>query len=231
MATRASSKVTTDHEEIRHWAEERGAKPACVRGTGDEGDIGMLRLEFPGAPGARDESLQPISWDDWFRKFDERGLALLYQDETARGQKSNFNKIISRETAEAREEGDTKASRRSGRRKSTGKRLAAVVAAGRLRSRLRRKSTKSASQKASSGTRAASSRKKATKAASGTRKSGRKSQTRAAASTKRSSGRKAASTKPGSNVRSIASARGSARSGRTASARGQRGGGSNRRAA
>ena len=169
MASRAQSKVTTDHEEIRQWAEERGAEPACVRGTGGEGDIGMLRLEFPGAPGARDESLQPISWDDWFGKFDERGLALLFQEKTARGDSSNFNKIISRETAEAREEGDTKSSRRSGRRKSTGKRLAIAVAAGRLRSRSRRKSTKSASQKASPRTRAASTRKKTTKAASGTR--------------------------------------------------------------
>lgn len=231
MARRAQVKVTTDHEEIRRWAEERGAQPARVRSTGGNGDVGIIRLEFPGAPGAKDQDLEPISWDDWFREFDERGLALVYEETTATGQKSNFNKIISRETAEAREQGDTKASRRSGRRKSTGKRLAAVVAAGRLRSRLRRKSTKSASQKASSGTRASSSRKKTTKAASGTRKSGRKSQTRAAASTKRSSSRKAASTKPGSNVRSIASARGSARSGRTASARGRRGGGSNRRAA
>ena len=232
MATRTSSKVTTDHEEIRRWAEERGAQPACVRGTGDEGDIGMLRLEFPGAPGAHDESLQPISWDDWFRKFDERGLALLYQDETARGQKSNFNKIIARETAEAREEGDTKASRHHpGRRGRTGKRVAVAAVASRSRSNARGKSAKSASRKSSSGTRAASSRKKTTKAASGTRSSGRKSQTRATASTKRSSSQKSASSKSGGNVRSISSGRGSARSGRTASARGREGGRSNRRAA
>ena len=219
MASRAQSKVTTDHEEIRQWAEERGAEPACVRGTGNEGDIGMLRLEFPGAPGARDESLQPISWDDWFGKFDERGLALLFQDQTARGDSSNFNKIISRETAEAREEGDSKSSRRSGRRKGTGKRLAVAVAAGRVGSGLRRKSTKSASQKASSGTRTASSRKKTTKAASGTRSAGRKS-TRAAASKKGSSTRKTTSAKPANNIRSISSGRGSSRSDRTATTRG-----------
>ena len=90
MASRAQSKVTTDRDEIRQWAEERGAEPACVRGTGGEGDIGVLRLEFRGAPGARDESLQAISWDDWFSKFEERSLALLFQDQTARGDTSSM---------------------------------------------------------------------------------------------------------------------------------------------
>jgi ferritin-like metal-binding protein YciE len=63
-----SAQPLTDHEEIREWAEERGAKPACVRGTGGAGDIGMLRLDFPGYTGG--DSLQEISWDDWFEKFD-----------------------------------------------------------------------------------------------------------------------------------------------------------------
>ena len=92
------SRTTTDHEEIRSWAEDRGAHPACVRGTGGRGDLGMLRLDFPGYSGK--PNLQEISWDEFFEKFDERGLALLYQETTARGQKSNFNKIVSRETAE-----------------------------------------------------------------------------------------------------------------------------------
>jgi len=92
-----SGNMTTDHDQIRQWAEERGGKPACVQGTGGKGDIGMLRIEFPGKPNAKDAKLQPISWDDFFEKFDERGLAMVYQDKTARGQKSNFNKLVSRE--------------------------------------------------------------------------------------------------------------------------------------
>jgi hypothetical protein len=98
MATKAESTTTTDHDEIRRWAEERHAEPACVRGTGGQGDIGMLRLDFPGYSG--EQSLQHINWDDWFDKFDERNLAFLHQDTTAEGEKSNFNKLISRETAE-----------------------------------------------------------------------------------------------------------------------------------
>jgi hypothetical protein len=93
-----TSNYTTDHEQIRKWAEERGAKPACVKGTGGEGDIGMLRLDFPGYSG--EESLQHISWDEWFEKFEERRLALVFQEETGKGAKSNFNKIVSRHTAD-----------------------------------------------------------------------------------------------------------------------------------
>jgi len=98
--SRSSSKhrILTDPEEIRRWAEERGAKPTCVKGTGGGSDAGMIRLDFPGYSGA--ESLQPISWDDWFEELEEKNLALIVQETTADGQKSNFNKIVSRETAE-----------------------------------------------------------------------------------------------------------------------------------
>lgn len=102
--TNHSSQVTNDHDEIKRWAEDRGAKPACVRGTGGKGDIGMLRLDFPGYSGH--DSLEHISWEDWFEKFDERKLALLYQEETASGEKSNFNKLVSRETADPVEHGE-----------------------------------------------------------------------------------------------------------------------------
>ena len=93
--THHTSNTTTDHEEIRRWAEDRGATPACVRGTGSRNDIGMIRLDFPGYSG--EGKLEPISWEDWFEKFDEQNLALVYQDTTAEGQKSNFNKLVSRD--------------------------------------------------------------------------------------------------------------------------------------
>lgn len=96
------SHTTTNHDEIRRWAEARDAKPACVKGTGGSGDPGMIRLDFPGYSGS--DSLQHISWDEWFEAFDENGLALVYQDRTADGARSNFNKLVSRETAEARSE-------------------------------------------------------------------------------------------------------------------------------
>jgi hypothetical protein len=95
------SRTTTDHDEIRRWAQERGGNPACVQGTGGKGDVGLLRIEFPGKPGANDDKLQAIEWDEFFEKFDERGLALVYQDHMADGQKSNFNKLIDRTSTKA----------------------------------------------------------------------------------------------------------------------------------
>jgi hypothetical protein len=52
-----------------------------VRGTGGPDDVGMIRFDFPGYCG--EGSLEEISWDEWFDKFDESNLALLVQDETA----------------------------------------------------------------------------------------------------------------------------------------------------
>jgi hypothetical protein len=103
------SKTTTNHDEIRRWAEERGGKPSHVKGTGGKNDPGILRIDFPGYSG--EGKLEPISWEEFFEKFDEQELALTYQDVTADGTKSNFNKLISRHTAEEREQ-STHASRR-----------------------------------------------------------------------------------------------------------------------
>ena len=95
----ASAEPLTDHRRIREWAEARDAQPACVKGTGGKNDTGMIRLDFPGYSG--EDSLQAISWDEWFRSFDENKLALLVQEETADGTRSNFNKLVSRETVNA----------------------------------------------------------------------------------------------------------------------------------
>jgi hypothetical protein len=111
----AQAKVTTDHDEIRKWAEARGGRPAAVRRTHSKDNVGIIRIEFPDAPNAKDDALEEISWEEFFEKFDDSKLALLYQDKTAQGELSNFNKLVGRETAEAREHGETHASRHHGR--------------------------------------------------------------------------------------------------------------------
>jgi hypothetical protein len=88
------ARTTTDHDEIRRWVEERGGRPAAVRGTGQEQGPGLLRIDFPGY--GDEESLEEISWDDFFEKFDRSRLAFLYQDETSSGGESRFSKLISR---------------------------------------------------------------------------------------------------------------------------------------
>jgi hypothetical protein len=90
-----NSHVTTDHGEIRNWVEERGGHPATVRRTESRGhQPGILRIDYPGYSGR--ESLEEISWDDFFDKFEKEKLAFLYQDETAGGDCSRFSKLIAR---------------------------------------------------------------------------------------------------------------------------------------
>ena len=114
------SKTTRDHEEIRRWAEERGGKPAHVSATGSGGDIGILRIDFPGYSG--EGSLETISWEQFFEKFDEQGLWLVFQEETAAGERSNFNKLVSAETAaENKSRGRGSSGRSRGKKAATKK--------------------------------------------------------------------------------------------------------------
>jgi hypothetical protein len=95
--TTKSSHVTIDHEEIRQWAEQRCGRPSMVTGTGEVGHAGILRIDFPGYAGRG--TLEPISWDEFFDKFEENKLALVYSAH-AHGHRSNFNKLIARETVD-----------------------------------------------------------------------------------------------------------------------------------
>ena len=107
------SRTTKDHDEIRRWAESRGAVPAEVGSTERGGEPGILRFEFPNAPNRNDSKLKEIPWDDFFEKFDENDLELVYQEKTAEGQKSNFNKLVHPDSEEH-------SSRRSGNSSSHG---------------------------------------------------------------------------------------------------------------
>jgi hypothetical protein len=91
----AESQVTTDHEKIKKWVEDRGGKPATVAKTGDKDNPGILRIDFPGH--GNDSSLKEISWEEFFEKFEEKKLAFLTQENTAGGEVSRFNKFVSRE--------------------------------------------------------------------------------------------------------------------------------------
>jgi hypothetical protein len=89
------SKQTTDHDEIRKWVEDRGGKPTTVSGTASKGEnAGLLRIDFP--TGASNPPLEPISWEEFFEKFDKAGLAMIYQEETSNGKTSYFCKFVAR---------------------------------------------------------------------------------------------------------------------------------------
>ena len=92
----SDSKRTTDHETIRRWAEARNGHPATVQGTGSGDEAGILRIDFDEPGNDDDDRLEEITWDEFFDKFEEKGLAFLYQEKTASGEPSTFNKLVSR---------------------------------------------------------------------------------------------------------------------------------------
>ena len=79
------SKTTTDHDTIRRWAEQRDGVPASVKGTGGDDDPGILRIDFPGGD---EDSLEPISWEEWFENFDRHELTFVYESEPDADQSS-----------------------------------------------------------------------------------------------------------------------------------------------
>ena len=97
MATAsAESKVTTNHDEIRKWVEERGGQPARVRGTGDDEGPGVLRIDYPGFSG--EDTLEPIAWEEFLEAFEDNNLAFLYQEQTKDGEISRFSKLVDRDS-------------------------------------------------------------------------------------------------------------------------------------
>ncbi|MET0391160.1 MAG: hypothetical protein ABW321_34630 [Polyangiales bacterium] len=89
-----TSKVTTDHQEIRRWVEMRGGHPAAAKSADKPQRPAVLRIDFPGFTEA--EHLVEVPWDEWFATFEARELAFLYQDRTADGRESRLNKLVSR---------------------------------------------------------------------------------------------------------------------------------------
>ena len=79
--------ATRSHEVIQRWAEERKAVPATVPGTNRGDREGVLRFNFPGYGGDR---LEEISWEQFFKTFDERELVFLFQERLSSGAQSNF---------------------------------------------------------------------------------------------------------------------------------------------
>lgn len=96
----AEAKTTVDRQEIQEWVEERGGNPARVKGTE------LLRIDYPGYSG--EDTLEEISWDEFFTTFAANNLAFLYQEETKDGEQSRFSKFVERG---AKEKGSAAGSR------------------------------------------------------------------------------------------------------------------------
>jgi hypothetical protein len=91
-----------DNDRSHHYlrlVERRGGHPARVSGTGKAPDSsdGVLRIDFA----EPDKRLERVSWDDFFKAFDENRLALPYQNEPS----SRFSKLVSRDYLYGRDAG------------------------------------------------------------------------------------------------------------------------------
>jgi hypothetical protein len=91
------ARVTTDHQVIRRWVQDRGGHPAAIRpGRGGEGRT-ALYIDFPHHPARK--LLTRTSWEEFFARFDRERLAFLYQERTSTGLSSRLFRIVRREVA------------------------------------------------------------------------------------------------------------------------------------
>lgn len=168
----ALSKTTKDHDEIKQWAEQRGAVPGEVEATETSSSAGILRFMFPKAPNSNDGTLKEISWDDFFEKFDASGLELLYQDVTKEGAESNFNRLIypENESTSVKKSAGKKAAKKAPVKKSAAKKApaktAANIASSKTASKPASKTTASKTAVTKSGSKTAAAKKTSSKSSS-----------------------------------------------------------------
>jgi alkylation response protein AidB-like acyl-CoA dehydrogenase len=81
-------KQTDDPFEIRRWAEALGGKPERIDDPEAQADAVGIRIAFLND---HDKAFMPInetqriSWDEFFRRFEEMGLTMLYDPEATGG--------------------------------------------------------------------------------------------------------------------------------------------------
>jgi len=79
-------KLTADHAEIRRWVEDHGGRPGLVE-LGDGRD--RLAVAFD------DGGYRPVSWEEFFERFDRESLAFAYNPD-ANGESAGTAKLVSR---------------------------------------------------------------------------------------------------------------------------------------
>jgi hypothetical protein len=89
---------TTDHNEILGWVSNHGGQPSAIRTR--DGTLGIVRLQFQHpeqmAPSTNAPPLEPISWDEFFEQFEQRKLALVYENELDDAAAEASAKLVSR---------------------------------------------------------------------------------------------------------------------------------------
>src|SRR5215475_433113 len=86
---------TTDHRRIRRWVTSHRGRPALVKS-----EPKSLYIRFPSHP-KNDDSLELISWDQFFDRFDADQLAMRFVSEPSTGHGSPPVSFVSRNTVQA----------------------------------------------------------------------------------------------------------------------------------
>jgi iron-sulfur cluster repair protein YtfE (RIC family) len=93
-----AAKATVDHNKIRTWVAARGGSPARVKATERGDEVGLLRIDYPGFAG--EGTLEQISWDEWFKGFEQHDLAFLHDDRP----EGRFSKLVFRDSVPLEDE-------------------------------------------------------------------------------------------------------------------------------
>jgi hypothetical protein len=94
--------ITTDHAIIKQWVEENDGKPALVGSLAEPEEIVGLRIEFPGETQENllsdNEPNPEVSWDDFFRIFEDKLMAFMYNPKKRGQDKTDAYRFIPRAT-------------------------------------------------------------------------------------------------------------------------------------
>ncbi|MCT8988725.1 hypothetical protein NYR54_00230 [Chelativorans sp. SCAU2101] len=99
----ANTKTLVDHDAIRDWAAARAGQPALSQPALGMGQAEPVLCFAFGQHAYLDTDegadqiggLEIIEWDDWFRIFDERQLALVVEEDVP-GRREDFHELVRR---------------------------------------------------------------------------------------------------------------------------------------
>lgn len=94
-------KYTVDNKEIRGWVEAHGGMPVVLKEAVEEDEEGeessdMLHISFD----PNDINMEEMEWDEFFERFDNENLALVYDEITPEGTIPDFE-LLDRDRARA----------------------------------------------------------------------------------------------------------------------------------
>lgn len=89
--------LTSDHEFIKCWAMERNGRPVTIQSSTRESlNQPEVRILFPDY-NTEKYTINHLSWDEFFERFERSHLALLYQERSWTGGESRFCILVDRE--------------------------------------------------------------------------------------------------------------------------------------